>query len=74
MSGRDTVPEPFARVAQLDRGVDQVTARDHDHAVADREVLLGAVGDRPHAFGHGMVLLCDAVDARIGIGRSRSIR
>src|SRR6201987_1526246 len=54
-----------ALVAQGARGHQQATAGAGDHLVRRRQVLPGMVDDRPHAFGYGLVLQMDAVDAAV---------
>src|SRR5580698_1157400 len=54
------------------RDVEQPPPRARDHDVARRQMLLGVIDDRAHAFGHGLVLDHDVADAGIaGVGALR---
>src|SRR5579871_3274602 len=54
-----------ALIAQRTRGHQQTAAGAGDHLVRWREMLPGMVDDRPHAFGDGLVLQMDTIDAAL---------
>ncbi len=56
-----------AAVGECPCSVEQAPPRPRDHHVARREMFLGVIDDRPHAFRDGLVLHHDVTDAGVDL-------
>src|SRR5262245_66392326 len=52
-------------IAQGAGGQQQAPARARDHLVGGRQMLAGVVDDGTHAFGDGLILQVDTLDAHV---------